>query len=73
MLRLPALWFICCLSVAAQDVKFVDRTQELKLAPSNAAACWADLNNDGWSDLVAGAIWKNNRRPEVTRLRSSKH
>ena len=67
MLRLPALWFICCLSVAAQDVKFVDRTQELKLAPSNAAACWADLNNDGWSDLVAGAIWKNNGGKSFTK------
>jgi hypothetical protein len=36
--------------------QFVD----LGIAVSNTAACWADVNNDGWSDLLAGEnVWIN--------------
>ena len=68
MFRLPALLLLSCVTTVAQDVTFVDRTEELKIAPANGAACWADLNNDGWSDLVAGSIWKNNEGQSFTKV-----
>ncbi|MFO8013278.1 MAG: hypothetical protein R6X20_08240 [Phycisphaerae bacterium] len=40
---------------------FVDRTADLGLDLQNAAACWTDLDNDGWVDLCAGGVvWRNN-------------
>ena len=40
---------------------FRDRTAQLGLQISSAAACWADFDNDGWVDLcVSGGVWKNN-------------
>ena len=51
-------------SVAADTraaVVFKDRTAELGLALGSDAACWVDVDNDGWVDLCAsGAVWKNN-------------
>lgn len=42
------------------EVTFADRTMELGLELANSAACWADLDNDGWPELCAGGvIWKN--------------
>ncbi|MEQ1823584.1 MAG: CRTAC1 family protein [Fimbriimonadaceae bacterium] len=39
---------------------FLDKTVELGLTRSNTAACWVDLNNDGWTDLCSGgAVWMN--------------
>ncbi len=40
---------------------FKDQTAVLGLSISGDGACWADLDNDGWVDLVAGGgVWKNN-------------
>jgi hypothetical protein len=51
------------------QVVFKDRTAELGLAISTAAACWADLDNDGWVDLCAGGgVWKNNDGKTFTRF-----
>ncbi|MCE5240322.1 CRTAC1 family protein [bacterium] len=49
-------------SFAAQPTPvFKDRTADLCPGLGNGQACWADLNNDGWSDLVAGGVvWHNN-------------
>jgi len=50
---------------------FTDRTAELSLELQNAPACWADINNDGWTDLCAGGVvWKNNAGQSFTRLAS---
>ncbi len=40
---------------------FKDATNELGLKLGGRAACWADLNNDGWVDLCAGGIWINQK------------
>jgi len=48
---------------------FTDRTIELGLELQNAAACWADLDNDGWTDLSAGGVvWRNNAGRSFTRV-----
>lgn len=48
---------------------FVDRTTELGLTLGNDAACWADVDNDGWVDLItAGVVWKNNAGKGFTKL-----
>ena len=46
----------------AQDtpVSFKDVSGDVGLQLGGGAACWADLDNDGWTDLCAGAVWKNN-------------
>jgi hypothetical protein len=47
---------------APQSGTFVDRTKELGVEPGNEAACWADIDNDGWVDLcTSSGIWKNNQ------------
>lgn len=39
---------------------FRDRTPDLGLALNNDAACWVDIDGDGWTDLCAGGVvWKN--------------
>ena len=41
------------------QVVFKDRTADVGLTISTAAACWADFDNDGWIDLCAEGVWKN--------------
>lgn len=54
------------------SVVFVDKTAELGLRPANAAACWADFDDDGWVDLcVAGGVWKNNAGKNFTKISES--
>ncbi len=49
--------------------KFIDQTASLGLELSGTAACWADLNNDGWSDLCCGGtVWKNEQGQKFSRL-----
>ena len=52
---------ICLLlSSLANATTFLDKSSELGIAPGETAACWADLDGDGWTDLVSGgAVWKN--------------
>jgi len=48
---------------------FKDRTADLCPGLGNGQACWADLDNDGWSDLVAGGIvWHNNAGQGFSKL-----
>jgi hypothetical protein len=48
---------------------FTDQTTELGLELPNAAACWADLNNDGWTDLCAGGmVWRNDGGNRFVRI-----
>jgi len=56
-------------SATAQQPAFKDATVETGLKISTDAACWADLDNDGWVDLcVSGGVWKNNRGKTFTRV-----
>ncbi len=54
--------------VAGQDVVFVDKTADLGLQIHNAAACWADFNNDGWVDICAGGVWLNLQGNSFTKI-----
>ncbi|HCN10654.1 MAG TPA: hypothetical protein DIT01_22240, partial [Lentisphaeria bacterium] len=38
---------------------FENVTAAMGLSPENNGASWVDVNNDGWVDLVAGALWLN--------------
>lgn len=48
---------------------FNDRTEELGLQLASSAACWADLNNDGWPELCCGGtVWRNEAGKTFTKL-----
>lgn len=48
---------------------FNDRTAELGLQLQSSAACWADLNNDGWPELCCGGtVWRNDEGKKFTKL-----
>jgi enediyne biosynthesis protein E4 len=50
-------------------VVFKDRAADLGLKLGGESACWVDLDNDGWVDLiVSGTVWKNNCGTNITRL-----
>lgn len=64
-----ALALIASVGAAQQSPVFKDRAAELGLKLGNAAACWVDLNNDGWTDLcVGGVVWRNNAGKGFTRI-----
>jgi hypothetical protein len=50
------------------DSVFVDKAEELKLQMGGGAACWADFNNDGWVDVCAGGIWRNEQGKGFTKV-----
>lgn len=58
-----ALLLLALLRAAASfatALTFTDRTVELCPGLTNGQACWADLDNDGWTDLIAGGTaWRN--------------
>lgn len=59
------------LSKSPRPMIFEDRTSELGLSLGNDAACWIDLDNDGWAELVsAGTVWKNASGKGFTKLAS---
>ena len=57
-------------TVNAQDpaVVFKDVSGDAGLQLGGGAACWADLDNDGWVDVCAGAVWKNNQGKSFSRI-----
>lgn len=61
---------LCLLAFPAHaETVLQDRTTDLGLALGNDQACWADLNNDGWSDLCAGGTaWLNQGGQSFVRL-----
>lgn len=66
---ISALAVFSLLSAAWAAPRFVDRTADLGLSIPNAAACWADFNNDGWADLCAGGtVWVNNQGTGFSKL-----
>ena len=56
-----AVMLLLMCSCVARQIKFNDVTQDIGLKNlGNTKAAWADLNNDGWVDLISkGRIWKN--------------
>ena len=67
-----AVWMVAsALSFGAQHEgpKFVDVSGEFGVQLTGSAACWADLNHDGWPELCAGGtIWKNESGKSFSRL-----
>lgn len=65
---------ICLLSLVgmlnAQDspIVFKDVTSEVGIQLAGSAACWVDVDNDGWVDVVAGGVWKNNQGQSFSRI-----
>jgi enediyne biosynthesis protein E4 len=56
-------------TAAAPQGVFQDQTAALGLKLGTDAACWVDLDNDGWVDLCAsGVAWKNHHGTNFTRL-----
>ncbi|MFO8014626.1 MAG: CRTAC1 family protein [Phycisphaerae bacterium] len=69
ILTLAALALFAVPAAAGQPVVFVDRTAGLGLDLKNGAACWADLDDDGWADLCAGGVvWRNNAGKGFARI-----
>lgn len=70
--------FSICLSIGSRSVsafqsnnvnEFQDRTAKLGLQLGSSAACWADLNNDGWPELCCGGtVWRNESGKKFTKL-----
>ncbi|MCH2117959.1 MAG: CRTAC1 family protein [Pirellulales bacterium] len=69
---LPLLWCVVATGLAHSQeppTTFADATEEVGLKISTDAACWVDLDNDGWVDLcVSGGVWKNNEGKTFTRV-----
>jgi len=66
-------WLFSTSVVQPQPLKsavvFKDQTAALGLTLGADAACWADIDNDGWVDLCAsGVVWKNNAGKSFTRF-----
>ncbi len=58
----------CAIQSPASQV-FIDRAAELGLQLDSSAACWADLNNDGWPELCCGGkVWRNEGGKSFTKL-----
>ena len=54
---------------AVGAVKFTDVSSAIGLQLAASAACWADVDNDGWSDLAAGGVvWKNEMGEKFSKL-----
>lgn len=69
-LSLTVLLTLASFQVLAQPGPvFKDHTADLGLQLANTAACWADFDNDGWTDLACGGIvWKNNAGKSFSKL-----
>ena len=53
----------------AQTPAFKDVTAATGLKSPNGAACWVDLDNDGWVDLcTTGGVWKNEQGKTFKRV-----
>jgi len=51
------------------SARFVDVSGSLGMQLASSSACWADFNNDGWSDLAAGGVvWKNEKGERFSKL-----
>ncbi len=56
-------------SIEKKPPTFSDQSAAFGLELTNSAACWADLDNDGWPDLCSGGIvWKNEAGKKFSKL-----
>lgn len=57
------------LTTALNSPTFLDATGALGLALGNDQACFVDVDQDGWTDLVAGGVvWRNNHGKKFEKL-----
>ncbi len=68
--HLAVVLFLLVSTANAQgpEVTFKDVTGDMGLQPGGGAACWADFDNDGWVDVCAGAVWRNNEGKSFSRI-----
>lgn len=68
--HLAVVLFLLVSTANAQgpEVTFKDVTGDTGLQPGGGAACWADFDNDGWVDVCAGAVWRNNEGKSFSRI-----
>ncbi|MFV0415753.1 MAG: CRTAC1 family protein [Chthoniobacterales bacterium] len=53
---------------ASENVMFEDLSEALGLDLENKAACWVDVDNDGWPDIVTGGVyWRNDEGRRFTK------
>ncbi|MEI6502057.1 MAG: VCBS repeat-containing protein, partial [Armatimonadota bacterium] len=68
-IAITVLGILLASATLAAPVTFKDRTADLCPGLTDGQACWVDLDNDGWTDLVAGGVaWKNNPGQPFTKL-----
>ena len=52
---------LSCQTKLSAETLFKDLSGIRRVVLANAAACWADFNNDGWTDICCGGVWINER------------
>lgn len=62
------LLFVGTLHARDPKVVFKDVASEAGIQLAGGAACWVDIDNDGWVDVVGGGVWKNNRGQSFSRI-----
>lgn len=56
------LWPLALVALTPTAPIFLDKSAELGLQLGNDAACWVDLNSDGFPELITGGtVWFNKR------------
>ena len=54
--------------VPPTTLRFSNAELSIKFVPGGGAACWADVNTDGWTDLCAGGVvWLNQQGQQFTK------
>ncbi len=55
-------------TVPPTTLRFSNAELSIKFVPGGGAACWADVNTDGWTDLCAGGVvWLNQQGQQFTK------
>ncbi|MCX6921960.1 MAG: CRTAC1 family protein [Verrucomicrobia bacterium] len=69
LLALLFNWCVVQPEMLQSAVLFKDQAAALGLTLGTDAACWVDIDNDGWVDLCAsGVVWKNNAGKGFTKF-----
>ncbi|MBV6458308.1 MAG: hypothetical protein HONBIEJF_01435 [Fimbriimonadaceae bacterium] len=60
---------LTAISLVLTTIPFTNITAELKIQLANDAACWVDVDADGWTDLVCGGVvWRSEQGKSFERL-----
>ncbi|MFV0338652.1 MAG: FG-GAP repeat domain-containing protein, partial [Chthoniobacterales bacterium] len=63
------MFIVLLVSVRVDAAVFEDKSSELGLELKNLAACWVDVDNDGWVDILCGGeYWRNEEGQRFVKL-----